>query len=127
MEPHDLAKSRLEMLKHYKLRADQLASDEIELHKSLPVHIQQVVEGKRLLLLEERLNATSFQDMQVMTDFKEGVDLVGEEPFSHLYLEKLQPATMTVEQLETAAKWNRKLTISRSPTDHEKETCGSFD
>eukprot|EP00435_Cladocopium_sp_Y103_P018012 s3778_g4.t1 len=121
MEPHTLAKERLEMLTLYKSRAEQLANDEAELHRSLPLHVQQVVKGKRLLLLKERLDATSFPDMQVIEDFHTGVDLVGEEPFSHLFLEKLQPASMTVEQLEMTAKLNRQLTMSRSPTDHERQ------
>ena len=120
-EPHVLAKERLEMLKLYKSRALQLQQEESELHASLPKHVQQVVEGKRLLLLEERLNATAFPDMQVMTGFKAGVDLVGEEPFSHLFLEKLQPATLTVEQLEVMASFNRRIAMSRPPTDQERE------
>jgi len=120
-EPHVLAKERLEMLKLYKSRALQLQQEESELHASLPKHVQQVVEGKRLLLLEETLNATAFPDMQVMTDFKAGVDLVGEEPFSHLFLEKLQPATLTVEQLEVMASFNRRIAMSRPPTDQERE------
>ena len=41
--------------------------------------------------------------MQVMHCVK-GVDLVGEEPFSELFKEKLQPATMTVEQLNLSAQ-----------------------
>eukprot|EP00435_Cladocopium_sp_Y103_P057446 s2110_g19.t1 len=121
MEPHELAAERLEMLKLYRQRAEQLHDAEIKLHHSLPHHVQQVVSGKRLLLLEERLNATSFPDLQVMEDFKSGVDLVGEEPFSPLYLEKLQPASMTVEQLEFSARWSRKLTLAKPFTEHEKE------
>ena len=120
LEPHVLAKQRLEMLKLYKSRAEQLQSNEDQLHQALPPHVQQVVEGKRLLLLEERLNATAFPDMQVMEDFKSGVDLVGEEPFSHLFLEKLQPASMTVEQLEFSAKLNRRLAMMRPMNEQEQ-------
>eukprot|EP00435_Cladocopium_sp_Y103_P008155 s2534_g2.t1 len=120
-EPHDLARERLEMLKFYRMRAEQLQAQEEELHRSLPPHVQQVVEGKRILLLEERLNATAFPDLQVIEDFKSGVDLVGEEPFSPLFVEKLQPASMTVQQLEVTAQMNRKLTMLRPPTEHEAE------
>ena len=49
------------------------------------------------------MKANSFPDMQVMHCVK-GVDLVGEEPFSELFKEKLQPATMTVEQLNLSAQ-----------------------
>eukprot|EP00435_Cladocopium_sp_Y103_P010656 s993_g2.t1 len=118
-EPHDLAKERLEMLKHYRLRAEQLQEAETQLHESLPPHVKEVVQGKRILLLEERLHATAFPDLQVVEDFKTGVDLVGEEPFSPLFLEKLQPATLTREQLELTAPINRRLTMTRAPTEHE--------
>ena len=109
------------MLKLYKQRAELLREEEGKLHGSLPPHVQQVVKGKRLLLLEERLRATGFSDMQVMEDFKSGVHLVGEEPFSPLYLEKLQPASMTTEQLESSASLQRKLTMSRPPNDREQQ------
>ena len=119
MEPADLAKHRLEMLKFYRRRAEELQQAEDELHASLPPHVQGVVKGKRILLLEERLKATAFSDLQVVTDFKQGVNLVGEEPPSPLFWEKLQPATMTVEQLECTAGLNRRLTMSRPLAEHE--------
>ena len=50
-EPHMLAKERLEMLKLYKSRAEQLQQDENMLQAGLPGHVQQVAKGKRLLLL----------------------------------------------------------------------------
>ena len=121
VEPHLLAKERLDMLKYYRSRAEVLHMQEEALHQSLPQHVQEVVKGKRLLLLEERLNATGFPDMQVMEDFRNGVDLVGEEPFSHLYMERLQPASMSVEQLELSAALSRNLTMARPPTDQERE------
>ena len=109
------------MLKLYRDRAANLQAAEADLHKKLPAHVQGVVKGKRLLLFEECLRANSFSDLQVMHDFLEGVDLVGEEPMSALYKEKLQPATMTVEQLNMSASLHRKLVIGRPLADHEKE------
>lgn len=106
VEPHVLAQQRLDMLKLYKSRALELQEEEAKLHNSLPRHVQQVVSGKRLRLLEERLNATGFPDLQVLQDFQTGVNLVGEEPFSPLYMEKLQPASMTIQQLEASAPYN---------------------
>jgi len=120
-EPAAIARVRLEMLKLYRDRAANLQAAEADLHKKLPAHVQGVVKGKRLLLFEERLRANSFSDLQVMHDFLEGVDLVGEEPMSALYKEKLQPATMTVEQLNMSAPLHRKLVIGRPLADHEKE------
>ena len=119
-EPSDLAKERLEMLKLYRRRAEELQQAEDELHDSLPDHVKEVVQGKRILLLEERLKTTEFPDLQVVEDFKHGVDLVGEEPPSPLFLEKLQPASMTVEQLEMTAAMNRGLAMSRPLTEHEQ-------
>eukprot|EP00435_Cladocopium_sp_Y103_P062657 s123_g24.t1 len=59
--------------------------------------------------------------MQVMRDFKHGVDLVGEEPASDLFLEKLQPATLTVQQLDLFAEVNRRLVMGRPLASHESE------
>ena len=125
-EPHVLAKEWVEMLKLYRLCAEQLQEQEKALHASQPPHVQQVVKGKRPRLLEERLNETGFPDTQVVEDFKYGVDLVGEEPFSHLYLEKLQPASLSVELLEMSAHLNRKVTISRAPTELEQDHADRF-
>ena len=120
-EPAVLARERLEMLKLYRDRAADLRVAEAGLHKKLPSHVQGVVQGKRLLLFEERLKANSFPDMRVMNDFLEGVDLVGEEPVSELFKEKLQPASMTVGQLDLSAPMHRGLTIGRPLADHERE------
>ena len=98
-----LARERLETLKLYRNRAADLSITEAELHKKLPAHVQGVVKSKRLLPFEERPEANFFPDMQAMRDFLEGVDLVGEEPFSELFREKLQPAAMTVDQLNLSA------------------------
>ena len=105
--------------KNYR-RAEKLQQAENELHDSLPDHIKEAVQGKRILLLEERLKTTEFPDLQVVEDFKHGVDLVGEEPPSPLFLEKLQPASMTAEQLEMTAAMNRGLAMSRPLTEHEQ-------
>ena len=120
-EPAEIARERLEMLKLYRDRAADLREAESELHKKLPAHVQGVVKGKRLLLFEERLKANSFPDMKIMRDFVEGIDLVGEEPFSELFKEKLQPATMTVEQLNLSAQLHRQLILGRPLADHERE------
>eukprot|EP00435_Cladocopium_sp_Y103_P032079 s2147_g8.t1 len=120
-EPADLARERLNMLKYYRERATALHEAEVALHKQLPQHFQGVVQGKRLLLFEERLIANSFPDMQVMRDFKRGVDLVGEEPASDLFLEKLQPATLTVQQLDLFAEVNRRLVMGRPLASHDSE------
>ena len=62
-EPSDLAKERLEMLKLYRWRAEELQHAEHEMHHSLPDHVREVVQGKRILLLEERLKATACPDL----------------------------------------------------------------
>ena len=103
-EPALVARERLEMLKLYRDRAADLRGAEAELHKKLPAHVQGVVKGKCLLLFEERLKANSFPDMQVMHDFVNGLGLVGGESFWELFKEKLQPATITVEQLNLSAQ-----------------------
>ena len=72
-----------------------------------------------MLLFEERLNANSFADMSVVESFKRGVDLVGEEPCSALFLERPQPASMTVQQLELSACFHRQLTMQRPMAPHE--------
>ena len=120
-EPAELARERLDMLRLYRDRAVQLRDTEAELHAKLPDHVQGVVKGKRLLLFEERLKVNEFPDMQVMSDFVHGVDLVGEEPFSELFKEKLQPASMTVNQLNLSARMQRRLSLGRPMAEHEKE------
>ena len=120
-EPAVLARERVEALKLYRNRAADLSITEAELHKKLPVHVQGVAKSKHLLPFEERPKANLFPDMQAMRDFLEGVDLVGEEPFSELFREKLQPAAMTVDQLNLSAPLPKNFTIGRPLADHERE------
>ena len=120
-EPAEMAKKRLAMLQTYVQRAKDLQEQENQLHETLPKHIQSVVKGKRILLFEERLAANSFPDMTVLESFKQGVDLVGEEPSSPLFLEKPQPASMTVQQLESSARFQRQLAMQRPMAQHELE------
>lgn len=45
---------------------------------------------------------------------------MGEEPFSHVFLKKLQPASMTVERFGASASWHRKLVMMRPMAEHER-------
>lgn len=119
--PAALDRERLETGRLHRNRAADLSRDEAELHKKRLAPAQGVVKCKYLLLFEERLKANSFPDMQDMRDVLEGVDLVGEEPSSELFYEKLQPAAMTVDQSSLPAPLRRKLTIGRPLEDPEKE------
>ena len=80
IELADLAKERLEMIKLYRRRTEELQEAEEALHQSLPEHVKEVVKGKRILLLEERLNSTAFPDMQVTRTGRVGIVGVGVEP-----------------------------------------------
>ena len=51
--PVALTEMRVTFIKRLKARALELDGDELALHESMPEHIQPIMQGKRLLLLQE--------------------------------------------------------------------------
>ena len=73
----DLAKLRVEFFKTWTARAECLAQKEKDLHATFPLHLQHVLKGKRLLLLQEMMSAAGCPDSSLVQDICSGFRLSG--------------------------------------------------
>eukprot|EP00435_Cladocopium_sp_Y103_P033867 s2763_g8.t1 len=82
----------------------ELADQEKALHTSLPPHRQAILKGKRFLVLKEILKEAKYPDLSIVDDMINGFDLVGEAKGGGILPEDFQPATLTVDDLESQSE-----------------------
>lgn len=86
---------------HWTNRCKELEQDEKQLHQSLEPHLQQVLQGKRLLVFQEMLNDLGYPDNALVQDICKGFQLTGWLPKSGVF----PPAfKRPAHNLETAKK-----------------------
>ena len=94
-----LIKMRATFFSHWTMRAKALASDEKKLHQSLPKHRQEILKGKRLLLMKEMLNELGYRDVSLVDDKISGFHLVGQTPDAPTLPSTFQPALLSEDDL----------------------------
>ena len=60
---------------HWTNRCKELEQDEKQLHQSLEPHLQQVLQGKRLLVFQEMLNDLGYPDNALVQDNLQGLSV----------------------------------------------------
>ena len=68
----DLIRARIDFLTYWMKRAQELEHAERTLHLSMPEYLQQVLRGKRILLMGEMLERLGFEDKHLQQDVSEG-------------------------------------------------------
>ena len=91
---------RTGFLKKWMQRAKELQGDEDALHRSLPEHLQKVLEGKRLLLWREILTALKYPDVKIIDEIIRGFPMTGGVEESGVFQPDVRPPEMTVQQLK---------------------------
>ena len=76
-DPYPLAKLRIDFVKKWTSRAKEVQHDENKLYGSLPPHLQQVLSGKRLLLLGEMMEEAKCPDIGLAQDIRQGFRISG--------------------------------------------------
>ena len=69
----------------WRRRRAELEADEVTLHSQLPPCLQQVLEGKRLLLMNEMLNIMGHPDENVVVELASGFCVAGSLPPSGVF------------------------------------------
>ena len=96
---HKIALERARFLATWAKRAKELAKDELRLKESMDPEVARAVSSKRILLFEEILKSTSFPDMDVVNELKQGAKLTGTVDETGMLPGKFIPALSTVEEL----------------------------
>ena len=100
----DLSKIRTSFLWKWSNRAKKLAFEEKELHASLPDHLKSILEGKRLLLTQEILDALNYPDKRLVDDIRKAFTLHGWLPESNIFTKDVKRPEFTVETALELAK-----------------------
>lgn len=85
MDDADLAKMRTHWILKWAKRAEQLASEEAELKKTLHPSCRGILEPKRLLLYKEILTECNYPDPGAFDELLQGTQLTGEVPFAGIF------------------------------------------
>ena len=109
-----ICRERLKALVQCEKLAKQMDEEEKQWKVTLPVHMREVLEGKRVLLWEALLRQHGYQDLAVVDFMKSGVDLVGKHVPSPLMPEQMVRATTSPELLARSSVWRNK-SFSASP------------
>ena len=117
----DLAALRMAWFGRWSSRAQELAPQEKELHRSLPSHRAAVLSGKRILLFRELLEHCNYPDPGVVSLLTDGVDLDGQVPVSGVFPPCFRPAERSPEDLvaEAPAIRDRILQEASQPSAHD--------
>ena len=114
-----IAKKRLRFVLHWNSRVKQLQEAEVALRRSMDGVVSEVTRAKRICLFSEMLASVNYPDMGVVDELREGVNLVGDVPETHMLPKKFSPALLTKAGLDQQSSMMRK--------SHREVACSSGD
>jgi hypothetical protein len=100
---HERVEYRASRLGFWLRRLHALKADEAKLKASLDKDVAIVIKQKNILLWEEMLKSIDYPDMSVVSELRDGTDLVGCTPKTGLWPSKFQPASITLDELHDIA------------------------
>ena len=123
---YEIARMRNEAMKSCVQMAKDLQESESRLHETMDPSLAKVTSSKRILLFEKLLQEIDFEDMNVVSFLRDGVQLTGWEPESPLFAKRWNPPLTTVECLDGSAKWQRRAVMNRPFGEDEKEAASTL-
>lgn len=109
MDVHERMAYRANKLGFWLRRLCELKDDEAKLKRSMDADVARILQPKNILLWKDMLSAMQYSDMDVVTEFCQGTELVGCVAKTGLWPQKFQPATIGVEELKDIAVKERHL------------------
>jgi hypothetical protein len=120
-EPYKVIKERATFLKRWTSRCKELEASEKELHSSLEPHLQEVLHGKRLLLLKEMLQELGYPDTTLVDEICHGFKLSGWLPKSNVFPSSLKRPARSMDAVRNMAKGlNRNITKQVASSQDEE-------
>ena len=111
--PHLLAKQRCQFLKKWSARAAQLQTEELKVHQSMSVHVQRIMAGKRVLLMEELATEMGWPDMNLFKEMRSGFKLVGNFESTGVFKPGVTIPSLSEEELKKNTKFLRPAILGR--------------
>ena len=109
----NVASRRANILKEWTGWAKELAGKERKLHSNLEKGVAAVLVGKRILLMKRIAQALEWPDIAVFDEMVQGFKIVGSQPPSGIFALEPRPACMSVEELESSAKFLRPALLGK--------------
>lgn len=103
-----LAAERTEEIKRWIQLAAELSPAEKELKSQMSCRRREILQGKRLLLMERLLRDAGHSDFDLIKDLTEGFDLTGMLPESKVFSKNVRPAAISCQELRKVADLSRE-------------------
>eukprot|EP00435_Cladocopium_sp_Y103_P074060 s119_g46.t1 len=121
--PVELTRFQLKALNEMKEKRALFKDDEARLHEKVPSHMKHLVKDKQFLLIRHLAESIGRPDELVHEEMVEGFKLVGEGKPSRVFKVDVRPATMSVEELDSKAKFAVRQKEKLRPIDNFAENC----
>ena len=117
-------KTRASFLKKWLKRSLELKNEEQALHRKLPLHLQRILEGKRLLLWREILVDLQYPDVAVIDDMCSGFKLTGWAPSTGVFRPNVRRPSLGIQQLINMSKGLNASVVNSlqgaAPSEHDQ-------
>ncbi|CAJ1382659.1 unnamed protein product, partial [Effrenium voratum] len=124
----DLTRARIDFLTYWMKRAQELEHAEKSLHCSMPGYLQQVLGGKRILLMGEMLERLGFEDKYLQQDVSEGFKLTGWLRETGCFPKKIRKPTMPAAAvMAMASSVNRRIVKQMAETSFSETDAKAWD
>ena len=114
MGPVGIAKLRLNTLKTWRKRRDELEQAETEVHSSIPNHMKCLVRDKQFLLLKQLADEIGWPDKALHDEMRCGFKLVGQGTPSNVFKQDVKCAKISEQELMQQTKFLRPLIIGKA-------------
>lgn len=121
----DLMLQRVQWLKRWIFKANEIKNDKTKLHNNFDESVRRVVASKRILLFREMLEDAGYYDPKVCDILLEGVPMVGEVEESGHFPKHFKPAMISTSMLEERSKDINGAIISSTRSSGDVE-CDRF-
>ena len=103
-EAYVIYKQRIEFVKFWSAKANELAMEDERLLHSAPAHLASILKGKRLALWQSMLEYYDYPDKELVRDIARGFPIMGWLPDSQVFPRDFRPPQMTVDTLKAVSK-----------------------
>eukprot|EP00435_Cladocopium_sp_Y103_P000018 s3918_g1.t1 len=121
MEPAELALLRCKELTRWTVRAEQLKQQEAEYKKSLPEHMQPLMQKKRILLFKEMLEAVDYPDKRLIADMSNGFSITGWQNKTGVFPQCVKRPQFSLSTLKQMAQGLNRAILQQLRDDRDGE------
>ena len=119
--PETLAKERAAELRRWTSLVSDLADAEKQLLASLSERRRDILQGKKLLLLERLMKDSGHPDVDLTRNLADGFDLTGALPEANIFKKKFRPAVISCPELRKMADIGRRALINSVSSSGDPE------